>query len=246
MRLIGKTAMVTGASRGIGRAIAIELAKEGAVTLVNYKEDLTGIEETLKDIADIGGIGKAYKCDVGNYDQVESMIEEAIKDQGKIDILINNSGISYIGLFSDMKEKEWMNVIRTNLLGTINCSHCVSKYMLSKMEGSIINISSVWGDSPASCEVVYSSTKGAINAFTRSLAAEVGSANIRVNAIAPGVIDTNMNNFSLADTEFIKNAIPLGRYGTVWEVANAVIFLCSDQSSYITGQIIKVNGGFSL
>lgn len=241
---MGKVAVVTGASRGIGRAIAIALAKEGASVVINYRENKEAADKTLKSIKNIGAYGTVFKADVSNYKQSKNLIDQAINNFGKIDILINNAGVSNVGLFMDMDEDDWNKMIDINLKGTINCSHNAMKYMIVKKSGSIINISSMWGSIGASCEVIYSATKGAINLFTKSLAKELAPSNIRVNAVAPGVIDTDMNKWLAEDERHeLEDEIPVGKFGTGEDIANAVLFLSKNSSKYITGQIIRVDGG---
>lgn len=244
INLKGKVALITGASRGIGRAIALELSKAGAEVIINYKEDQKGAEETLKSIRNYGGYGIIYKCDICNYKCCIDMTESVIKRFGRIDILVNNAGISKIGLFTDMTEKDFDEIIDVNLKGTLNCSHSVLKYMLNNKSGSIVNVSSMWGNYGGACEVIYSASKGAINAFTKALAKEVAPSNIRVNGVAPGVINTEMNKWlSRDEITSLENEIPLCRFGETCEVAKVVTFLASDESSYINSQIINVDGG---
>lgn len=244
MNLRGKAALVTGSSRGIGRSIALELAKAGAAVAVNYRNDEEGACKTLELIKNNGGYGIIVKGDVSNYDNSKDIVEYVIQKFGSLDILVNNAGISKVGLFIDMKEEEWNELIDINLKGAINCSHHALKHMLSKKTGSIINISSIWGIAGASCEVIYSATKGAINSFTKALAREVGPSNIRINAIAPGVIDTEMNNWlSHAENENLRQEIPMLKFGTGEDVGKLAAFLASESSKYITGQIITVDGG---
>lgn len=242
--LQGKVALVTGASRGIGRAIALELSKNGVSIVINYRKDKEGAEETLRIINENGGYAKLFRADVSSYDEAENMLKEINANFGRIDILVNNAGISKVGLFMDMNEADFKNIIDTNLIGTINCSHAAIKYMLNKKSGAIINISSMWGNVGASCEVVYSASKGAINAFTKALARELGPSNIRVNAIAPGVINTEMNNW-LSDEEKdeLKEEISLMKFGEGYDVGKLVAFLASEDSRFMTAQIITLDGG---
>ncbi|ACQ52583.1 SDR family oxidoreductase [Clostridium botulinum] len=243
VNLIGKVAIVTGGSRGIGRSIALELTKAGANVIINYNKNKEDALETLSLIKDLGGYGYVCKADVSDYDSSKKLIEFAINKFGKIDILVNNAGIAKIGLFIDMDENDWDNIINTNLKGVFNCSHNVIKYMLDKGEGTIINVSSMWGNIGASCEVIYSASKGGINAFTKALAKELGPNNIRVNAVAPGVINTDMNScLCEEDMDNLKNEIPLMRLGEGEEVGKVVAFLSSKDSSYINGQIITIDG----
>lgn len=244
-RLSGKVAFITGASRGIGRAIAIELAKEGASVLINYSTDNNGAEETLEEVKKINGYGAIIKGDISKFSECKTIVEEALKVMGKIDILVNNAGISHIGLFMDTSEEEFENVISTNLLGSMYLTKHVLNSMVSRKSGNIINISSMWGEVGASCEVLYSSAKGGLNAFTKALAKEVAPSNIRVNCISPGVINTKMNSFlGEEEKKSLEEEIPLGRFGEPYEIGKLVVFLSSEDSSYITGQIIRADGGF--
>lgn len=243
--LKGKVAIVTGASRGIGRGISIELAKEGALVVINYSKDLKGAEETLRLINDFGGYGKIIKGDISDFNTCASIVDETLKAFGKIDILINNAGRSEIGLFMDSTKESIDNLIGVNLLGTMYMAKNVLNHMISRGTGSIVNISSIWGDVGASCEVVYSTSKGGLNLFTKSLAKEVSAMGIRVNAIAPGVIETEMNSFlSLDEKKELEEEIPMGRFGDVSEIGKAVVFLCSENCKYLNGQIIKIDGAF--
>ncbi len=243
MNLTGKVAIVTGGSRGIGKSIALELTRVGANVIINYNKNEEDAIKTLKLIKDLGGYGYIYKADVSNYNSSKELMEFAISKFGKIDILVNNAGIAKIGLFIDMDENDWNNIVNTNLKGVFNCSHNVVKYMFDKGEGTIINVSSMWGNVGASCEVIYSASKGGINAFTKALAKELGPNNIRVNAVAPGVINTDMNScICEEDLDNLKNEIPLMRLGEGEEVGKVVAFLSSKDSSYINGQIITIDG----
>ena len=242
--LEGKIALVTGATRGIGKAIAIELIKEGATVILNYSKDDLSAEETLKEIEALGGYAKLYKGDISNYEVCKNMMDFVITTFGKIDILINNAAVSFRGLFMDFSERNINNIFGINVLGAMYLSKEAIPHMLSKCSGNIINISSIWGEVGASCEVLYSSTKGAINLFTKSLAKELAPMGIRVNAIAPGVIDTEMNSFlSTEERKELEEEIPFGRFGSPEEIAKMIIFLCSDKCQYLTGQVIKIDGG---
>ena len=244
-KLTGKVALVTGASRGIGRAIAIEFAKEGASIVINYSRDDEGAKKTLEEVKKANGYGVIVKQDISSLDSCRLMIEEIISTMGKIDILVNNAGISNIGLFMDADESDIAKIINTNLMGPVYLTKYALQYMVPKKSGNIINTSSMWGDVGASCEVLYSTTKGGINLFTKSLAKELAMSNIRVNGIAPGVIDTKMNEvFSEDDRKSLEDEIPLGRFGTPEEIGKLAVFLASDDSSYITGQVIRADGGF--
>ncbi len=243
--LSGKVVLITGASRGIGRGIAIELAKKGASIAINYSKDDSGAEKTLKDVTDLGAYARLYKCNIGKSNSCKELVDKVIQDFSKIDILINNAGISKIGLFMDSSIEEIEELVSINQLGAMYLSKYVLPTMASRGSGNIINISSIWGEVGASCEVIYSTTKGAINLFTKSLAKEVAPFGIRVNAVAPGVIDTEMNKFlDEDDRKDLISEIPSNRFGTVEEVAKIVGFLCEDSCKYLNGQIIKVDGAF--
>lgn len=245
MDLSGKTAIVTGASRGIGAGIAIELARLGANIMINYKSDREGAEDVLNAVKSTGVSSSILSRDISKYDEAADLIEKTAEKFGKIDILINNAGISKTGLFIDMEEKDWDEVMNVNLKGVYNCTHNALKYMLPQKKGSIVNISSIWGSAGASCEVIYSAAKGGVNAFTKALAKELALSGIRVNAVSPGVIDTEMNSaLSDEEKEDLACRIPMGYFGRCSQVAKVAAFLCLDSSDYVTGQIINVDGGF--
>lgn len=242
-KLTGKVAIVTGASRGIGRAIALELAKEGAAIVINYSKDDEGAEITYQMLKEIGVSAMKIKKDISIYENTEDIVNETINHFGKIDILVNNAARSVIGLFMDAGKDEIDSLIKSNLLGAMYLTKNVIAHMLTR-GGTILNISSMWGDVGASCEVLYSASKGGINLFTKALAKEMAPSNIRVNAIAPGVINTKMNSFlNEEDKKELEDEIPMGRFGEVEEIGKIAAFLCSDDSSYITGQIIRADGG---
>ena len=237
-------ALITGGTRGIGRAIAIEFAKEGANIVINYSKDELGAEETLKILKGIGVVAYKIKEDVSSFKGAEKIIDFTLKSFGKIDILVNNAAKSTIGLFMDSSKEEIENILNTNLLGPLYLSKMAIPHMINK-NGVILNISSMWGEVGASCEVLYSTSKGGINLFTKALAKEMAPSNIRVNAIAPGVIDTSMNSFlSKEDRKDLEEEIPFGRFGSPEEIGKIAVFLCSKDSSYITGQIIRADGGY--
>lgn len=236
-----KNMLITGASRGIGSAIAIEAAKQNynlILTCQNSKELLTSLAEDLQKEYHINC--ELFLGDIGD-DQFVTDMFQSITD---IDVLINNAGISYIGLLQDMTVLDWHHVINTNVTSAFLCSKYAIPYMLHKQRGKIINISSVWGDTGASTEVAYSASKGALNTFTKALAKELAPSNIQVNAVACGVINTQMNDF-LSNEEKIalRQEIPSGRFGTPEEVASLVMSLAGSHD-YITGQVITIDGGF--
>ena len=234
-----KTALVTGASRGIGEAIARQLSKDGMYVFVNYEKS----EEKAKKIAEeIGGC--AIKCDVSDEKAVAQMIKTIEEKHGGVDVLVNNAGISIVKMFSDTTPEEWERIFSVNVGGVYNVTRAALPLMVNKKSGRIINISSVWGEVGASCEVAYSATKAALIGMTKALSKELGPSGITVNAVTPGLIDTDMNS-DLSDedkAEFVSG-ISLLREGTPEDVANMVSFLASDKSDYITGQVIGVNGG---
>lgn len=243
MSLKGKVAIITGGTRGIGKSIALELSQKGASVILNYKNDDDSAKKTLEEIKLIGGYGILIKGDVSDYNFCKSLVTKVIGDFGKIDILVNNAAISKVGLFIDMDEKDYDSIMNTNMKAIFNMCNHVCKYMIAKESGNIINISSMWGNVGASCEVIYSASKGAVNLFTRALAKELAPSNIRVNAIAPGIINTEMNSWmSEEELNSMVDEIPLGRLGEGEDVAKAVAFLAGDGSKYITGQIINVDG----
>lgn len=241
---MSKVALVTGASRGIGREIALELAKSGISVAVNYYSSDEKAKELLGLIKNINPNVQLYKADVSQEREVSEMVHKIESQLGEIDIVVNNAGISQIGLFTDMTSSERDRMIGVNLIGAMNVSKAVLPKMIHYKSGSIINISSMWGEVGASCEVVYSAAKAGLIGFTKALAKELGPSGIRVNCISPGVIDTDMNSeLSDEDMKELISDIPLNRIGTPNDIAKAVKFLISDKASYITGQVLSVNGG---
>lgn len=240
---MNKTVLVTGASRGIGHAIAMAYAKKGYNLVICGRNQKT-LESAANEIRSLGTDCLAIVCNVGKYDEVEKLFAKASERFGVIDVLINNAGISHIGLLQDMSIEEWNNIVNTNLSSVFSCCKLAMPGMIRSGSGSIINISSVWGVSGASCETAYSATKGGINAFTKALAKELAPSGINVNAIACGVIDTEMNRcFSEEEMQNIIEEIPAGRMGNPDEVA-ALALSISEGSSYLTGQVIVLDGGY--
>lgn len=239
-----RVVLVTGGSRGIGKAIARKFAKEGYNLVINYVSDKTNIEELKQEFESFGIQTLFVKTDVTNSEDCENMVKQAIDTFGKIDVLVNNAGITKDMLLMRMKKEDFEQVIDTNLVGTFNVTKNVVPYMMKARSGRIINISSVVGISGNAGQTNYSASKAGIIGFTKSLAKEIASRNILVNAVAPGFIETNMTDVLKDDVkqEIAKN-IPLKRMGTTQDVANVVKFLASDDSSYITGQVINVDGG---
>ncbi|CEQ27904.1 3-oxoacyl-[acyl-carrier-protein] reductase [Paraclostridium sordellii] len=242
--LNGKVALITGGSRGIGKAIAIKLASYKANIVINYTSNKEHALKVKEEIESYGVKSIVIKCDVSKSDEVNNMIEEVVKEFGQIDILVNNAGITRDGLLMRMKEEDFDSVIDINLKGVFNCTKSATKYMMKKRYGKIINISSVVGLIGNAGQANYCASKAGVIGLTKSSARELASRNINVNAIAPGFIDTDMTsvlNENLKET-MLKN-IPQNRFGSPEDVANLVSFLASDMSSYITGQIINVDGG---
>lgn len=239
-----KTVLVTGASRGIGKAIAVKYAKKGYNVVINCIHREEQLSQAKAEIESYSVDCLSYLGDIGEYEKCEELFRQIKKHFGGIDIVVNNAGISYIGLLQDMKPEDWDRIIRTNLTSVFNCCKLAIPQMLDKKQGKIINISSVWGLSGASCEVAYSATKGGVNAFTKALAKELAPSNIQVNAIACGAIDTEMNQF-LDEDELMGliDQIPAGRLGTAGEVADLAYHL-GYKDSYLTGQIIGLDGGW--
>lgn len=244
MLLTDKTAIVTGGSRGIGRAIAVALAAEGAKVAVVYAGNAAAAEETLALIKEQGGNAVAMQCDVADDAAVSAMVS-AVKDQfGSVDILVNNAGITRDGLLMRMKESDWQAVLDTNLTGVFHCTKAVAKLMMKQRSGAIVNITSVVGQTGNAGQANYAAAKAGMIGFTKSVAKELASRGIRVNAVAPGCIDTDMTAvLSDAVKDAMLSSIPLGRVAQPEEVAKAVVFLTSDNASYITGQVLNVDGG---
>ena len=244
MKLIGKTALVTGASRGIGREIALELARQGANVVVNYAGSEAKAYEVVEEIKGIGQEAIAIQCDVSNNESVTEMIKATIDHFGKIDILVNNAGITRDNLLMRMKENEWDDVININLKGVFLCTKAVTRQMMKQRYGRIINISSVVGVSGNPGQANYVAAKAGVIGLTKTSAKELASRGITVNAIAPGFITTEMTDQL---TEEIQNEmlkmIPLAQFGEPKDIAYSVVFLASEDSRYITGQTIHVNGG---
>lgn len=241
---MSRNIIITGASRGIGKAIAKELAGPDTNILISSFHNSALLEETKKELSSISNKVISFTGDMGNYMDVEKMFDLALKEFGSVDVLINNAGISIVGLFQDMSYEEWREILDTNLGSVYNCCHFAVNDMLKRHEGKIINISSVWGVYGASCEVAYSATKGAVNAFTKALSKELAPSNIQVNAIACGAIDTEMNgHLSKEELEELALEIPAGRLGKPSEVAKFVKQVINSPS-YLTGQVIQFDGAW--
>ena len=233
-----KTAVVTGSSRGIGKAIEEELCKKGYFVVLNAAKSEEELAETHREFKEKGYSCAAVLADVSDYEAAKKLF------YFNADVLVNNAGVSHIGLFMDMQPDEWKRVVDINLNSVMNCTHIVLPYMLRQHSGVIINISSMWGEKGASCEAVYSATKGGINAFTKAMAKEMGPSGIRVNAISCGVIDTKMNDcFSPEEKAMLCDEISLMRFGKPSEVAKLAAFLADEnESGYISGQVISIDG----
>lgn len=239
-----KVALITGASRGIGKAIALKFAQNGANVIINYSSSQSQAENLKEEIEKIGTKAMMIKCDVSNPDEVNQMFSQVEKEFGRLDILVNNAGITKDGLILRMNEEDFDKVIAINLKGAFLCSKAAAKMMVKQRFGNIINISSIVGIAGNIGQANYAASKAGIIGLTKSLAKELASRNIRVNAIAPGFIKTDMTEV-LSDKvkEAMLSSIPLGRFGEADEVANVALFLASSLSSYITGQVIVVDGG---
>jgi len=241
-RLLDRVAIVTGASRGIGRATALALAAEGATVVVNYASSSDAAEQVVATITEAGGKAMALQADVSKMEQVESLMQETLDKLGRVDILVNNAGITRDTLLLRMKPEDWQAVIDLNLTGVFLCTRAVSKVMLKQRAGRIINIASVAGQMGNPGQANYSAAKAGVIGFTKTVAKELASRGITVNAVAPGFITTDMTS-DLKSEEILKY-IPLGRYGKPEEVAGMVRFLATDEAAaYITGQVFNVDGG---
>lgn len=240
----GKTAVITGASRGIGKAIAIKLAELGANIVINYRSSSSSIEELIKEIEALGSKVIAVQGDVSIFSDAENIMKKALEAFGKIDILVNNAGITRDGLILRMKEEDFDKVVEVNLKGAFNCIRHVTPIMIKQKSGKIINISSVVGVTGNSGQLNYAAAKAGIIGMTKSAARELASRGINVNAVAPGFIKTDMTDV-LSDKvkESTLNGIPLKRFGDTQDIAKVVIFLASSCSDYITGQVLNVDGG---
>lgn len=245
--LTGKVALVTGASRGIGSAIAKSLAREGAFVIVNYNGSKEKAEAVVSEIKAAGGDGVSLQCDVSDFTACGAMIENSIKEYGHIDILVNNAGITRDNLLMKMSEEDFDAVLNTNLKGAFNTIRHMSRYFLKQRAGSIINISSVSGVIGNAGQANYSASKAGVIGLTKSVARELSKRGITCNAVAPGFIETEMTEqMPESAKEAVKQQIPLQRTGKVEDIAETVTFLASEKAAYITGQVISVDGGMSI
>ena len=247
MLLENKIAVVTGAGRGIGRGIALALAREGAMVVVNYNGSKERAEEVVRTIEEAGGKAAAIQCNISDFEAAKEFFANVVKEYGKIDILVNNAGITKDNLMMKMSEEEFQSVIQTNLAGTFHGVKFVTRPMMKQRQGRIINIASVSGVIGNMGQANYSASKAGVIGLTKAAAKELASRNITVNAVAPGFVATEMTDV-LSDSvkEAAVATIPLGRFGEVEDIAEAVVFLASDKAKYITGQVICVDGGIAI
>ncbi len=240
-----KTVLITGASRGIGKAAALKFVQSGYAVAVGFNKNEVAAKELCQKISQQGGTAEAFCVDIADGEAVKKMVEKVISCFGGIDVLVNNAGICLKqGLFTDFSQADANTIFDTNVFGMMNCCREVIPHFVSKKEGSIVNVSSVWGVSGASCEVIYSASKAAVIGFTKALASELGPSGIRVNCVSPGMIDTDMNaHLSYEDKADFAERTSLGSIGTPEDVASAIFFLASKDASYITGQNLIVDGG---
>jgi 3-oxoacyl-[acyl-carrier protein] reductase len=244
MNLQGQIALVTGGSRGIGRAIVLALGGRGAKVMINYAQNQAAAESTLRELRDLGAQGELFCFDVSREEQVEEAVKKIVDQHEKVDILVNNAGITADNLLLRVRAEEWNRVLEINLTGTANCTRAVCRLMVRERYGRIVNLTSVVGQIGNAGQSAYAATKAGIIGFTKSMARELASRSITVNAVAPGFIETEMTAklSSKVQEEYLRG-IPLGRFGTREEVAEVVCFLVGSGAAYVTGQVIGVNGG---
>lgn len=242
---MGKTAIITGSSKGIGAATAILFAENGYNVVINYNNSQESAKILASSLKSRGHSVLTMKTDVSNRLETDLLIKETLYAFGSIDVLVNNAGISHIGLIDQIDDIDSDRIFDVNLKGVYNCCKSAAHVMINQKCGKIINIASMWGEVGASCEVAYSASKAGVIGLTKALAKELAPSNINVNAVSPGLIETSMNsNISIEDLNNFVNDIPLGRIGTPDDVANMIYFLASEKSDYITGQVFDVNGGY--
>ncbi len=243
---MNKSCIITGASRGIGRGTALALAKRGANIIINYKENSAAAEKTAEEVNGLGMRAEIFCADVSNEAEAFALCDFAAKKFGKIDALVNNAGIALSQQPFDLTTtSDWERVFSVNVFGMMNCTKAVLPYMIHQKAGSIVNLSSVWGITGGSCEAVYSASKAAVIGFSKAMAKELAPSGIRVNSVAPGIINTDMNkHLSEEDIKATEREIGAQRLGTAEEIGEIAAFLCLDESRYITGEIIKADGGW--
>ena len=243
-KIMKKTVIITGASKGIGATMAIRFAEKGYNVVMNYNSSVQSALILQDSLRESGYEVTAFKANVKNRLEVDLMVKETLYKYGSIDILINNAGVANTDLFTDLSEQDWNDIVGVNLTGVFNCCQAVLPHMINNKSGSILNISSMWGEVGASCEVAYSAAKAGVIGLTKALAKEVGPSGITVNCITPGLIETSMNqNLAIEDLENIIYETPLCRIGNTNDIASAALFLTSDEASFITGQTLGINGG---
>ncbi|MEE0060364.1 MAG: 3-oxoacyl-ACP reductase FabG [Acutalibacteraceae bacterium] len=241
---MAKTVLITGASRGIGAEIARQFALNGYNVAINYNKSKNQALLLKHEITETGGTAEIFKADVSNHSEVVKMAEAVYSTFGFIDVLVNNAGIAQQILFTDITPEIWANMLNTNLTSVYNCCNAVLPKMISEHKGNIINIASMWGETGGSCEVHYSAAKAGVIGLTKALAKEVGLSGIRVNCVSPGVVMTDMmSDFTEETLDCLKEETPLNKLGNSLDIANAVLFLADEKSSFITGQVLGVNGG---
>jgi len=242
---MSKTVLITGSSKGIGAATAILFAQKGYNVVINYNKSYESASLLSRSLASNGYSVMTQKANVANKLEVDLMVKETLYKFGSLDILVNNAAIAYQGVITETDEIDFDNIMDVNLKGVFNCCKSVIPSMVSRQSGKIINISSMWGQVGASCEVAYSAAKAGVIGLTKALAKELAPSGVTVNAIAPGLIETSMNsNLTIEELSDFVNEIPLGRMGSADEIAAAIEFLASDKADYITGQVLGINGGY--
>ena len=240
---MAKSVLIMGGSRGIGLKTAVFFAQQGYKVAITYNKSEYSAKAFLENMKAAGREAYAFKCDVSNPALVESVVKQAVYSFGRLDVLVNNAGIAEQKLITDISNDDWQNMLQTNLSGVFYACRAVTPIMVNQKSGSIVNVSSIWGLTGASCEVHYSATKAGIIGLTKALAKELGPSNIRVNCVAPGVIDTEMNsNLDITAMGILADETPLGRIGTTEEVAKAIFYM-ADLADFVTGQILSPNGG---
>lgn len=241
---MAKTVLITGASRGIGAEIARQFALNGYNVAINYNKSEQSAQLLKQEITEKGGTAEIFKADVSNHSEAVKMVEIIYSTFGFIDVLVNNAGIAQQILFTDITPDIWANMLNTNLTSVYNCCNAVLPKMISEHRGNIINIASMWGETGGSCEVHYSASKAGVIGLTKALAKEVGLSGIRVNCVSPGVVMTDMmSGFTQETLDSLAEETPLNKLGNSLDIANAVLFLADEKSSFITGQVLGVNGG---